>query len=44
VIVEARAAAVALVEADRDLSRHPTLRAAIAEVLDADRTEFLDKA
>ena len=44
VIVEARAAAVALVENDRRLVRHPALRAAIAEVLDADRTEFLEKA
>ena len=43
-IVEARAAATALVEADPDLAEHPALRTAIAAMLDEERAEYLEKA
>jgi ATP-dependent DNA helicase RecG len=44
VIVEARAAAVAVVDADPDLRAHPALRSAVAAIVDAERAEFLEKA
>jgi ATP-dependent DNA helicase RecG len=43
-ITEARAEAVALVAADPSLDAHPELGAAVAEMVDAERTEFLEKA
>jgi ATP-dependent DNA helicase RecG len=44
VILAARQAAVELVDADPDLSRHPALRAAVRSILDEERAAFLDKA
>ncbi len=44
VIVDARTAAVALVEADPGLIQHPGLRAAVDAIVNADRAEFLEKA
>ncbi len=44
VIVTARGAASALVEADPRLERHPALRGAVASVLDEERAEYLEKA
>jgi ATP-dependent DNA helicase RecG len=44
VIVAARAAAEALVAEDPDLADHAELRRAIAERVDPDRQEFLDRA
>ena len=44
VIVAARAAAVALVDADPDLARHPALAGAVAAIVDAERAAFLEKA
>ncbi len=44
VIREARDEATALVEADPDLDHHPELRAALAELLDEERVEYLEKA
>jgi ATP-dependent DNA helicase RecG len=44
VILEAREAAVALVEADPDLVRHPALRATVDAIVDANRAQFLEKA
>jgi ATP-dependent DNA helicase RecG len=43
-IEEARRAAVALVDADPDLSGHPALAAAIAAQLDPEKEEFLERA
>jgi ATP-dependent DNA helicase RecG len=43
-ILEAREAATALVETDPDLDDHPTLRSAIAAMLDEERAEYLEKA
>jgi ATP-dependent DNA helicase RecG len=43
-IVAARAEAVALVAADPGLDRHPGLAAAVAELVDAERAEYLEKA
>jgi len=43
-IVEARAAATSLVEADPELAAHPALRSAIAAMLDEERAEYLEKA
>jgi ATP-dependent DNA helicase RecG len=42
-IVEARQEATALVEADPDLDGYPALRATLAEMLDAERAEYLEK-
>jgi ATP-dependent DNA helicase RecG len=42
-ILEARAEAVRLVEQDPRLERHPALAQAVADVLDAERAEFLEK-
>jgi ATP-dependent DNA helicase RecG len=42
-IVEAREAATALVESDPDLAGHPVLKATLAEVLDEERAEYLEK-
>ncbi|KWX10098.1 ATP-dependent DNA helicase, partial [Carbonactinospora thermoautotrophica] len=44
VIREARGEATALVEADPDLNHHPEVRAALDELLDEERVEYLDKA
>ena len=44
VIVAARAAAVSLVGEDPELDRHPALRAALGQVLDAERSGFLERA
>ena len=44
VIAAAREAATAVVAADPDLARHPTLAAAVASLVDAERAEFLEKA
>ena len=44
VILEARREAVAIVAADPDLDRHPALRAAVQQILDADRAQYLEKA
>jgi ATP-dependent DNA helicase RecG len=43
-IVAARAEAVALVAADPGLDRQPGLAAAVAELVDAERAEYLEKA
>lgn len=43
-IERARDAATAVVEADPGLAAHPVLRAAIDELVDAEREQFLDKA
>jgi ATP-dependent DNA helicase RecG len=42
-IVEARQEATALVDADPDLEGYPALRATLAEMLDAERAEYLEK-
>jgi ATP-dependent DNA helicase RecG len=42
-IIEARQEATALVEADPDLDGYPALRATLAEMLDAERAEYLEK-
>ncbi|WP_189043178.1 ATP-dependent DNA helicase RecG [Micromonospora sonchi] len=42
-IRDARAEAIALVEEDPDLSRHPALAASVAALVDADRAEYLEK-
>ena len=42
-ILEARAEAVRLVERDPRLEQHPALAQAVADVLDAERAEFLEK-
>jgi ATP-dependent DNA helicase RecG len=42
-ITEARAAAVALVDEDPDLVRHPALSDAIAMLVDEERAEYLEK-
>ncbi|MBW8486058.1 DEAD/DEAH box helicase [Actinomadura sp. PM05-2] len=44
VIREAREEAARLVDGDPELARHPGLAAALASLLDADRTEYLEKA
>jgi ATP-dependent DNA helicase RecG len=44
VIREARTAAVALVEDDPQLVRHPALAQAVRDVLDEERAEYLEKA
>ena len=44
VIVQAREEAVRVVTEDPDLSRSPALVTAIAQLVDADRAEFLEKA
>ncbi|MFI6520274.1 helicase-related protein [Spirillospora sp. NPDC050679] len=43
VILDAREEATALVEADPELAGHPGLAAELAVLLDADRTEYLEK-
>ena len=43
-IREARDEAVALVEVDPGLARHPALAQAVRDVLDAERADFLEKA
>jgi ATP-dependent DNA helicase RecG len=43
-ITTARAEATALVEADPELAGHPGLAAAVAELLDRERADFLEKA
>ncbi len=43
-ILDAREAATALVEADPDLGAYPALRDAIAAMLDEERAEYLEKA
>ena len=43
-IGQARGAATALVDADPDLTGHPALAGALADLLDADRADFLEKA
>ncbi len=42
-IIDARAEATALVEADPDLDGHPALRSALAAALDEERAEYLEK-
>lgn len=42
-IAEARAEAMALVAADPDLTEHPVLAAAVGNLVDADRAEYLEK-
>ncbi|HEX6870609.1 MAG TPA: helicase-related protein, partial [Micromonosporaceae bacterium] len=42
-IGEARQEAIALVEHDVELSRHPALAAAVAALVDEERAEFLEK-
>jgi ATP-dependent DNA helicase RecG len=42
-IRDARADAIGLVAADPDLSRHPALAAAVAQLVDEDRAEYLEK-
>ena len=44
VILEARAEAVRLVEQDPSLARHDGLRQAVADLLDEERADYLDKA
>jgi ATP-dependent DNA helicase RecG len=44
VIREAREAAIALVDDDSDLRRHPDLAAAITDLVDADQAGFIEKA
>jgi len=43
-IVAAREEANAVVEADPELGRHPELQAAVAELIDAEQADFLEKA
>ncbi|GIJ38110.1 ATP-dependent DNA helicase RecG [Micromonospora andamanensis] len=42
-IRDARAEAIALVEEDPELARHPALAASVAALVDADRAEYLEK-
>ncbi|MBE1487789.1 ATP-dependent DNA helicase RecG [Plantactinospora soyae] len=42
-ILEARAEAIALVEEDPELERHPALAASVAALVDAERAEYLEK-
>src|SRR5690606_14756059 len=42
-ITEARAEAIALLDGDPDLRRHPQLAAAVATLVDAERAEYLEK-
>ncbi len=42
-IRDARAEAIALVEEDPALARHPALAASVAALVDADRAEYLEK-
>ncbi|MDG4792574.1 ATP-dependent DNA helicase RecG [Micromonospora sp. WMMD1082] len=42
-IRDARTEAIALVEEDPELTRHPALAASVAALVDADRAEFLEK-
>jgi ATP-dependent DNA helicase RecG len=44
VIREAREEAIALVDNDPDLGRHPDLAAAITDLVDADQAGFIEKA
>jgi ATP-dependent DNA helicase RecG len=44
VIREAREEAIALVDDDSDLRRHPDLAAAITDLVDADQAGFIEKA
>ena len=44
VILDARAAAVALVDADPDLRGYPALAQAVNDLIDAERAEYLEKA
>ncbi len=44
VILEARARAVAIIEADPALEQHLSLRAAVETMLDAERAQYLEKA
>jgi ATP-dependent DNA helicase RecG len=44
VIRAARDEAVALVETDRELTRHPALAQAVADLVDAERADYLEKA
>ena len=44
VIREAREAAVSLVAADPALEQHPALRQAVADLVDAERADYLEKA
>jgi ATP-dependent DNA helicase RecG len=43
-ILEARREALALVQDDPHLERHPALQAAVGQILDAERAEYLEKA
>jgi ATP-dependent DNA helicase RecG len=43
-ILEARQEAVAVVQADPALARHPALQEAVSQILDAERAEYLEKA
>jgi ATP-dependent DNA helicase RecG len=43
-IREAREVAVALVDGDPDLARHPALAQAVTDLVDEERAEFLEKA
>ena len=42
-IAEARDEAAAIIDADRDLARHPLLADAVAALVDEDRAEYLEK-
>jgi ATP-dependent DNA helicase RecG len=42
-IGEARLAAIEMVEQDPELAEHPALAAAVAQLVDADRAEYLEK-
>jgi ATP-dependent DNA helicase RecG len=42
-ILEARQAAAAIVEEDPTLERHPALRAAVDQIVDAERAQYLEK-
>jgi ATP-dependent DNA helicase RecG len=44
VIADARKEAADIVQADPDLARHPELAAQVAELLDEDRADYLQKA
>jgi ATP-dependent DNA helicase RecG len=44
VIADARKEAADIVEADPDLAHHPALAAQVAELLDEDRADYLQKA
>jgi ATP-dependent DNA helicase RecG len=43
-IREAREVAVALVDGDPELARHPALAQAVTDLVDEERAEFLEKA